>query len=416
MDKLAKIEENQGVIALKAPQTMKQFETMLGSRAQHFIVSITAMLTENDRLQKCTPQSIVTCAMKGAALDLSFDRALAECCMMPRGNQAVFVPEYRGLIQLALRTGQYVKLNTVMVTRGMFKTLREILDTSQDPERDVINFFGKIDFYPELQSGPIVGFCAYFELVNGFRKFLYWDRAKCIQHAKDHSPSYNKDTGKFYDKSAWVTNEDAMCLKSPLRELIRKYGPKSKELRGVLEGFAEDDRVIQATPDRIVGAIGSGREGYEDDDLYGEDPDSELAQAKTNVNKLWERWRVNNFERSASFKKFCRENGREEMTLNQCQDVDFIRAYGSYKQESLKEKTVKKAEKAENQPTPEPTIEDIKYDREWLVENLLSMVSAAKVNNILAKYDEAAERQDWKGRLTILKEWQDEKLKQVEDD
>jgi recombination protein RecT len=341
MDKLAI--QDKALSIIKAEEQQKQFVEMLGERAPHFIASISALLAEQPKLAACTPQSINIAAMKGAALDLSFDPSLGEAYMMPfkksykdehgqwqKIQEAIFIPGYKGLIQLALRTGQYVKLNALPVTNRMWRHIRERLDESADPTKTVVRFFEAIDFYTELQGGKVEGYLAYFELTNGFRKFVYWDSARTLKHGRKFSPSFNEKAEKFYDGSAWVTNEEAMCLKTVIRQLLGKWGPKSKEMRTVLEQDNRESVLLLQEEIRPALSNGSVSDGNEDNDLFGEDPEKKtptpeevaLDAAYTAIQKLWEKYGINDHERRNSCAKHF-----GNAVLENCQDVEKLTVY-----------------------------------------------------------------------------------------
>ncbi len=327
---------------LKAPETQEQFAVLLGDRSQHFIASILGVLAGNDKLANCTPASIVLAGMKGAALDLSFDASLGEAYMLPFKGKAVFVPGYKGLTQLCLRTGQFSALGVKAVTSRMLRDIQGLRSSAE-----IIDYLERCDFFPELLEGKIEGFCAYFRLTNGYTKYLYWSKKQCLEHAEKYSPTWNKQRKEFTDFSAWRSHEDAMCSKSVYRQLLLKDAPKSKELHSALESETEAGRVYANQKDLPVLS-----DGNEDKDIYGEDPEpSELTQARANVKKLWESWGIHPAERNASFKKFCREHDRPETTVDQCSDAPFLKEYGKYKQGKLKAEKAEKAAAAE--PTPE---------------------------------------------------------------
>ena len=132
----------------------------------------------------------------------------------------------------------------------------------------------------------------------------------------------------------------------------------------------------------------------------------ELAQVKRNVHALWEKFDIHPAHADKSFKKYCREYGREEMTLDTCDDVEFIRAYGKAKQEEYKQRAADAKAKAEQKN--EPTDEDVKQDREWLIDNL----PVAKSIKAVERYDKAVELQDWEELAKIMHEYRDQFVKE----
>ena len=270
-DKLAKQEEMQKVDVFHQEQNMQRFQELLGERTLHYLASVSTVMQGNKKLQECSPESLIGAVLQGASLDLSFDPALAEAYMLPFKGEAKFLPGYKGLIQLALRTGQFVELDAKIVTNRMFRELRDQLANSDDPHQTIIRFFSSIDFYPELHGGQIYGYVAYFRLKNGFARVVYWDKERCMNHAKRFSPSFKN--GRFSNNSAWVTAEDAMCLKTVIRQVLN-YAPKSKTLQGLIETENIYTVQIQEGSRTAIPNHAPKREGHEDEDLFGADSPS----------------------------------------------------------------------------------------------------------------------------------------------
>jgi recombination protein RecT len=268
-NKLA-IQEN-AIDVLRQDENMAQFKEILGERAPHYIATIAAMYASTSKIKDCTPESILIAALRGAADDLSFDPALAEAYMVGYNNkvteevdgkkvtrwerQAQYQYGYKGLMQLGIRTGQYTALGCSIVTNRMFRKLRDLLEASNNPGDAIIKFFSMIDFYQELHGGQVVGYIAYFRLVNGFTDFVYWDKARCLKHGLEYSPSAEGkgDKRQFKDGSFWLTNEDAACLKTVIRQLMLSgTAPKSKALRYAFEQEASFSRELERNSQRLA--------------------------------------------------------------------------------------------------------------------------------------------------------------------
>ena len=78
-----------------------------------------------------------------------------------------------------------------------------------------------IELNGERVSDVIVGYFAYFKLLNGYEKTFYMSKEEITKYAEYYSPSYNS---KF---SPWQKEFDKMACKTVLRQLISKYGPTS---------------------------------------------------------------------------------------------------------------------------------------------------------------------------------------------
>lgn len=201
---------------LASPTLKKRFEEILDKRASQFMTSIVNLYSSEKTLQKCEPMSVISSAMVAATLDLPVDKNLGYAWIVPYGNQAQFQLGYKGYIQLALRTGQYRSINVVEVYEGQLTKWNPL---SEELELD---FEGK-------ESDKVVGYAGYFELINGFRKTVYWTRDQIEAHRKKFSKS---DFG-------WKKDFDAMAKKTVLKSLLSKWGILSIEMQNA---FNEDEK------------------------------------------------------------------------------------------------------------------------------------------------------------------------------
>lgn len=214
-----------------------------------FITAIVSAVSTNPGLQECTAPSIISAALQGVSMGLAPSPQLGQFYMVPFKDRktgttvATFVPGYKGYIQLAYRSGQYADLDARPVVEGEYRgrdryTGRPVFEWIEDDA--------------EREIRPVVGYMAYFELINGARKVLYWSKEKMIQHADRYSPAFSRDatTGGKYPKvsfadyeagnypkndewkysSFWYKDFDSMALKTMLRQLISKWGPVSIEM------------------------------------------------------------------------------------------------------------------------------------------------------------------------------------------
>lgn len=162
-------------------------------------------------MQQCDPEKVALECVKAAALDLPIVKSLGYAYVVPYKNVPIFTIGYKGLIQLAQRTGQYKTINADVVYEG------EI--TSRDKLSGMVNLDG------ERTSDTVVGYFAYFKLLNGYEKVLYMSKEEIEKYAESYSPSYNS---KY---SPWKSEFDKMACKTVLRQLLSKYGPTSTEMQ-----------------------------------------------------------------------------------------------------------------------------------------------------------------------------------------
>lgn len=215
-----------------------------GKDGQRFISSIISATQTNSTLQQCTNQSIVSAALLGEALKLSPSPQLGHFYMVPYDvktdkidpdtkkpvyiKQAQFQMGYKGYIQLAIRSGQYKKLNVMAVKEGELEYF--------DPLNEDIKINLAVDKWDEREAAPTIGYYAFFELTNGFRKALYWSRGQMEAHALKYSPGYKKDREKGWSYTFWSKDFDGMAFKTMLRQLISKWGIMSIDLQNAFDG------------------------------------------------------------------------------------------------------------------------------------------------------------------------------------
>lgn len=215
-----------------------------GKDGQRFISSIISATQTNPALQQCTNQSIVSAALLGEALKLSPSPQLGHFYMVPFDvktnqtdpntgkpiyvKQAQFQLGYKGYIQLAIRSGQYKKLNVMAIKEGELEYF--------DPLNEEIKINLMVDKWDEREALPTIGYYAFFELSNGFRKAIYWSKAQMESHAIKYSPGYKKDKEKGWAYTFWSKDFDGMAYKTLLRQLISKWGIMSIEMQNAFEG------------------------------------------------------------------------------------------------------------------------------------------------------------------------------------
>jgi len=218
--------QNQGIqkgVTLKAllntDSVKKRFEEILGKRSQQFVTSILNLYNSDTNLQKCEPMSIISSSMVAASLDLPVDKNLGYAWIIPYGNRAQFQLGYKGYIQLALRTGQYKHINVIEVYEGELQKWNRLTEELE------------IDF-DQRKSDKVVGYAAYFELTNGFKKTVYWTKEEVEKHRKQFSKS---DFG-------WKNDWDAMAKKTVLKNMLAKWGILSIEMQ---KAIVDDEREIK---------------------------------------------------------------------------------------------------------------------------------------------------------------------------
>lgn len=235
-------------------------EQALGKgNVQRFISGVVSAVSVNPALAECTKPSILSGALLGESLKLSPSPQLGHYYLVPYSDNkagtkvAQFQMGYKGYIQLAIRSGQYKKLTVLAIKEGEF--------ISFDPMNEEINIQLMVNDWDAREKAETVGYYAMFELVNGFRKSMYWSKNQMLAHADKYSQAFSKDRTAIntrygvkhkvsyadyvagnYDQrdswmysSFWYKNFDAMAYKTMLRQLISKWGIMSIEMQSAYE-------------------------------------------------------------------------------------------------------------------------------------------------------------------------------------
>lgn len=234
---LAKQTQKQTFSAFLATDAMKKKinEMVGGEKGQQFVTSIISAVSTNPQLAECENSSIVSAALLGQALNLSPSPQLGQYYMVPfndnkRGCKvAQFQIGYKGYIQLAIRSGQYKKLNVLAIKEGELKKYNPL-----DEEIEV----ELIENEAEREKAPTIGYYAMFEYLNGFRKTLYWSKEKMEAHANQYSMGYKAKKGYTF----WEKDFDGMAYKTMLRQLISKWGIMSVDL--TIQKALESDMAV----------------------------------------------------------------------------------------------------------------------------------------------------------------------------
>lgn len=207
-------------------------EIIGGKDGQRFMTTIISAVSTNPNLAKCEHSTILSAALQGEALKLSPSNQLGHYYLVPYDDNknhrmvAQFQMGYKGYIQLAMRSGQYRDLDVMDIREGEYK------GKDKYTGKPVIEF---IEDDGTREDMPIVGYFVYFELLNGFRKSLYWSRAKMEKHAMQYSKGYASDVKKGNQYTFWSKDFNGMAYKTMLRQLLSKWGVMSIEMQNAID-------------------------------------------------------------------------------------------------------------------------------------------------------------------------------------
>lgn len=217
--------------AITSPATQKYLDDLLHERKGQFVSNVTALVANNANLQECEPYTLMFAALKATALNLPIEPSLGMAHVIPFKNkkrgitEAQFQLGYKGFQQLALRTGQYKRINTTEVREGEIGKRNRLT--------------GEIEWHwiedeAERIKAPVIGYVNYFALLNGFESTFYMSKEEMNAHALRYSQTYKSTTPYIKEQSKWTTDFDSMGLKTVIKLNLSKNGVLSTELQDAI--------------------------------------------------------------------------------------------------------------------------------------------------------------------------------------
>lgn len=236
---------------IKDENVKERFQEMLGKNAQSFLMSVLNCVQNNVKLAECEPQSILMASAVAGTLGLPIDPNLGQAYIIPYNvkvktpgkpdtwiKKAQFQIGYKGLVQLGHRSQQFKGLNTVEVREGEYKGIDRMTGEIE---------FQWIQDNDEREKLPIIGFVAYFKLINGFEKSMFMTKTQMTAHGMKYSKTF-----KF---GQWQDDFIGMGKKTILKLLIDKFAPKSVEMQKAIK-----------TDQSILGDYEGNKLNYPDND------------------------------------------------------------------------------------------------------------------------------------------------------
>lgn len=193
-------------------------------------VALTAF-NANPKLQSCDPVSFIAAMMESAQLGLEPNTPLGQAYLIPYGNKVQFQVGYKGLLELAQRSG---KIKTIYAH-----------EVRENDEFEIdYGLEQKLTHKPILKGdrGNVIGYYAVYHLDNGGYSFIFMTRDEVLTHAKAKS--------KTFSNGPWQTDFDAMAKKTVIKQLL-KYAPLSVEMQravtsdeGVKSSISDDMSLV----------------------------------------------------------------------------------------------------------------------------------------------------------------------------
>lgn len=191
-------------------------------------------LQKNVTLQECSPVSLIGAIIQCAQLGLEPDDGTGKAYLVPFWNtkknrrEVQFIPGYKGLIDLARRSGQLTIIEARTVRKG-------------DKFEYEFGLNPKLVHLPNSDSpgAPATHFYAIAEFSNKSRQFDVMTL---------HEVNKIRDRSKAKDSGPWVTDPEEMGKKTVLRRLC-KLLPASPEL---LKAVTLDERAELGMPQDLA--------------------------------------------------------------------------------------------------------------------------------------------------------------------
>lgn len=201
-----------------------KFKELLGKRATSFVTSVLQIVASNELLSKADPMSIYQSAAVAATLDLPLNNNLGFAYIVPYNKRttnnegkditiqvAQFQMGYKGFIQLAQRSGQFKTISAAPIYDGQL--------IEQNP------LTGFMFDFTQKKTDVIIGYAAYFKLLNGFEKTLYMSKEDLNKHGVRFSQTFKKGYG------LWKDDFDSMAIKTVIKLMLSKFAPLSVDMQ-----------------------------------------------------------------------------------------------------------------------------------------------------------------------------------------
>lgn len=225
-----------------------KIKSILGEKAKSFVTTVLQLTVTNSQLAFANPETVYAAAVTAATLDLPVNPNFGFAYILPynvnkkckQNNwkddwqvEAQLQIGYKGFIQLALRSNQFKHINVCEVF-------------ADDNDEQILERLTSL--FPPRKTGEVVGYVAWFKLLNGFEAHCNMNVSELKEHAYKYSKTYKKAVDDKKDYSTWHQNFDAMSKKTVLKQLLTSRAPLSVELQRAIE---TDQAVMRDVDGRI---------------------------------------------------------------------------------------------------------------------------------------------------------------------
>lgn len=196
------------------PAVKSRFDELLGKKKSKFVSALVSLINADSALTEAfvqNPMSVLQVAMKAAVYDLEIGNDLGYAYIVPfRVNgkpSAQFILGYKGLIALAKRSKDIVRLGASVVREGELKSIDYLYGDCE---------FEWIQNLTERAKKPVIGYVASLKEKSGFEKMVFMSKQEMIEHEE-------KNRRGQYMSPSWKNHFDSMAMKTVLRKLLTTY-------------------------------------------------------------------------------------------------------------------------------------------------------------------------------------------------
>ena len=274
-------------LVIRNQNTQAYLQDVLGEKKETFVSNLAGLVRNDTKLQECKPVTLMYAALTATALDLPLDKNLGFAYVIPyknnreRTTEAQFQLGAKGIKQLAIRSGQFIGMNVTDVREG------EIAGRNRMTGEMTFNWIEDDD---ERDKAKVVGYLAWFKLVNGFEKTKYMTVEEIKSHATRYSQTYSSKNDYVRKNSKWATDFDKMAEKTVMKLLLSKDAPLSVEMQTAFradqsvqreEGkYIYSDNGNEAAKSKLTELAEDNAEGKNDDAEYEEVNETETKESE----------------------------------------------------------------------------------------------------------------------------------------
>ena len=225
----------------------KTLNEILGNRKSQFLSTIVTMVNSDQKLLQIfndNPLSILSTAIQIVNLDLPLGNQFGFAYIIPRyngrtgKNEAQLMIGYKGLLQMAIRSGRYKTIKVVPIRQGELKGFNPIdgsveLNSIQNPV--------------ERSKLPVIGYLGILQFLNGFSYQNFVTREEIVEREKKFRQGASMS-------AAWEKNFDAMAEKTVLKMMLSRYGYVGFGDNATAQSYSDSDE-SQSYVDPSTGEI-----------------------------------------------------------------------------------------------------------------------------------------------------------------